>query len=113
MTFTRLTSLVLVVLLLTTAGLPVNFSIASVDTGGVTGIATADMNRDGYPDLVVPIFEGPQFIEILLGPPKFGRYAETAVDTASKPVKVVTGDFDNDGWPDIVALEQQSIEFFS
>jgi hypothetical protein len=70
------------------------------------------MNRDGFPDLVVPIFEGPQFIEILLGPPS-PRYREIAVDTTSKAVKVVTGDFDNDGWPDVVALEQESIEFFS
>jgi hypothetical protein len=113
MTFPRVTALAIVALLLTAGSFPVNFSIAAVDTGGVTGIASADMNRDGYPDLIVPIFEGPQFIEILLGPPQAGRYVEKPADTASRAVKVAAGDFDNDGWPDVVVLEQQSIEFFS
>lgn len=113
MTLPRITSLAIVALSFTALSFPVSFSPNVVDTGPVTGITASDINRDGRLDLIVPItFGGNPLIEIMLNNGT-GRFEERVVDAASKPLKVVAGDFDKDGYPDVVALESNAIEFFA
>lgn len=72
-----------------------------------SSIAIADFNADGHPDLAVAN-QGSNNVSILLGNTTndgtFKPHVEFA--TGTKPVAVVTGDFDGDSRPDLAVANQ-------
>ncbi|MGH9052615.1 MAG: CRTAC1 family protein [Acidimicrobiia bacterium] len=89
------------------------------DEDDVSGVSIADVNRDGWPDLVLghhynSTVDGGQRVPIRLylnrgpdgqGDPAFEDVTEEAglVPLPTKAPHVELNDFDNDGWPDILA----------
>jgi hypothetical protein len=63
--------------------------------------ATADFNRDGYPDVAV-VNCGAASVSVLLnnGDGTFGFKTDYA--TGSNPCSLAAGDFNGDGFPDLV-----------
>src|SRR5205085_4081397 len=72
------------------------------ETGDVPQfVTTADLNRDGYPDVVVAD-EGSQTVSLLLGNGDGTLKTRTTVTTAGAPRAVAIGDLDRDGDLDLV-----------
>jgi len=65
-----------------------------------TGIAVADFNSDGIPDLVVV---SGSFVSVALGNGDGTFKAPVNYDTASGGSSVLVSDLNRDGWPDLVA----------
>lgn len=78
----------------------------SPETAGTfpQGIAAADLNGDGYPDLAVANQGSPSNVTILHnkhGSGDFVQPATSPVATGARPFAVVAADFDRDGLPDL------------
>src|SRR3954465_15018677 len=73
-------------------------------------VASADINRDGFPDLVVA--DKNDFITVLLGSSTGHFTVGGNLTTNSAPESIVAGDFNGDGYPDVVVLELEGFELF-
>lgn len=86
--------------------IPFSRSVAYTVGSQPRSVTAADLNGDGYPDLIVPS-NGSNTTLILYGTPD-GRYDSspraTLVSPASNGQKAVVGDFNNDGLPDIAVV---------
>lgn len=77
----------------------------------LTGITSADFNRDGVPDVAVacmasnPGYTG--IIDVLLSSPQ-GVAAKASYDGGAHPARMISGDFNQDGWPDLAVGNQNS-----
>lgn len=88
-----------------------SFSQKNYPTGNSPkAIASADLNRDGRPDLITADRNG--FITVLLGATGGAFTISGNFSTTSAPVAVDVGDFNNDGWPDVAVLEDSDLEIF-
>ena len=67
---------------------------------GPLGIAVADMNGDGLPDLLTANHNGSVGVRLNSGGGQFGPVASYSV--SAYPVSLSVGDVNNDGWPDVV-----------
>jgi hypothetical protein len=80
---------------------------------GIVGLATVlDFNLDGIPDLVVQTSGGVLYSFAGKGN---GSFTQVASLNTPGPIQLVTGDFDNDGYPDLAGpsgLEPSEILFF-
>lgn len=74
-----------------------NYAVA----GGPRGIACADFNRDGRPDLVT-VNQSSNSVSVLLGLGGGAFQSPTNFSVGANPVFVATGDFDTNGLWDIV-----------
>ncbi len=68
------------------------------------GLATADFNGDGIPDLVTAN-RGGNSASVLLGTGDGTFQPARNLPAGNQPVRVVTGDFNGDGIPDILVLD--------
>jgi hypothetical protein len=81
-----------------------DYNISNADlTGAYSGIAAADLNGDGKPDLVVPVTFANQ-LSVLLNKSNgtFKPFATYSLPT--NPNAVVTGDFNNDHQVDVAVI---------
>ena len=67
---------------------------------GARGITSADLNRDGWVD-VITAHHDPDGLSIHLNRGRSGGYATTFIPLPGGPFDVVTGDLNKDGSPDI------------
>ena len=70
---------------------------------GPAGVAVADLNGDGKPDLVVANFDDNTLSVLLGNGDGTFRAAQTFGGVGPKPQTVAVGDFNGDGKPDLVA----------
>src|SRR6266702_1990032 len=70
---------------------------------GPAGVAVADLNGDGKPDLVVANFDDNTLSVLLSNGDGTFRAAQTFGGVGPKPQTVAVGDFNGDGKPDLVA----------
>jgi len=84
-----------------TFGPPVAYAPGS----GANALATADLNHDGNPDIVIANVTGDS-VTVLLGNGDGTFQAPVEYSTPSLPVSVVLGDFNSDGKLDIAAAIQ-------
>jgi hypothetical protein len=82
-----------------------NSPVAYAPGSGANALATADLNHDGNPDIVIANVAGDS-ITVLLGNGDGTFQAPVSYATPSTAVSVVVGDFNNDGKLDIAAAEQ-------
>jgi hypothetical protein len=72
-------------------------------------VVSADINRDGFPD-VIGAYRTPDtgvdhgYLDTLMGN-SAGFASGATFATTSDPVAIAAGDFNNDGYPDIMVLE--------
>nr|WP_157536382.1 VCBS repeat-containing protein [Mucilaginibacter sp. L294] len=71
---------------------------------------SADFNKDGLADWVVCEFGHNRGGLSLFTQTTSGTYNKTAIRTITGPINVTTGDFNNDGWPDVMCLFAQGDE---
>ncbi len=76
------------------------------------GLATADFNGDGIPDLV-SANRGGNSVSILLGTGDGTFQPARNLPAGNQPVRVVTGDFNGDGIPDVLVLDTGAAPNFS
>jgi hypothetical protein len=76
------------------------------------GIAAADFNGDGYPDIVVTN-SGSNNVGLFLNNGSGGFGAETTYNTGFNPWAIAVGDFNNDGIPDIVIADNNDNNIIS
>lgn len=81
------------------------FTFPPLPDYGYGGIAAADINRDGYPDIVLATQQGKI---ILLENNKKNGFAEKPfiVNEPFNSRTVAVSDVNGDGWPDIIALSE-------
>jgi FG-GAP-like repeat/FG-GAP repeat len=84
-------------------GAAVNYSVGNTPTA----IATADLNGDGYPDLIVTN-GGDGTVTVLLGNGHGAFTAKSTTATGSLPLSVATGDFNGDGHMDVAVVNSGS-----
>ncbi len=72
------------------------------------GLATADMNRDGFPDIALANINGAGMgsVRVALAHDS-GFWPPTPYRGPPYPLRVTVGDFNGDGWPDVAATESQ------
>jgi len=71
--------------------------------GGPTGVAVADFNKDGHPDIVVTN-SGGNNVGVLLGNGDGTFKAPVTTSVACNPDWITVGDFNGDGIPDIAVV---------
>jgi hypothetical protein len=80
-----------------------------VDGAGSTGpIAIADFNRDGLMDFAAANYDTQYGLDVLMGAPAAGGYFGANFvwsTTTSGTTGVAVGDFNGDGWPDVVTAD--------
>lgn len=82
---------------------PVQLSVATNSAiGGGSSMAVADLNIDGILDIAI-INPGADGLSIGLGDGTGGFTLKTNIQLGTVPQGVVAGDFDNDGFPDLIA----------
>ena len=88
-----------------------SFTSTSYPTGPApAAVVSADINRDGHPDLISADSRG--FITVLLGT-STGKFINNGnFATAQLPVALAVGDFNHDGFPDVVVLELSGFQLF-
>ncbi len=83
---------------------------------GIVGLATVlDFNLDGIPDLVVQVQQGNGGVLYSFTGNGNGSFTQVASLSTPGPIQLVAGDFDNDGFPDLVGpsgLEPSEILYF-
>jgi hypothetical protein len=82
--------------------------VAYASGSGANALATADLNRDGNPDIVIANVTGDS-VTVLLGNGDGTFQAPITYATPSVPVSVVLGDFNNDGNLDIATADQSDL----
>jgi hypothetical protein len=90
------------------------FSKKSYHTGNSpSAVVSADINRDGHPDLISGNrTSAGGFLAVMLGA-SGGTFTISAnYPTPSNPVDVVAGDYNKDGFPDIMVLEDDGYQLF-
>jgi hypothetical protein len=90
------------------------FSKKSYHTGNSpSAVVSADINRDGHPDLIAGNANSSGgFLAVMLGA-SGGTFTISAnYPTTSNPVDVVAGDYNSDGFPDIMVLEKDGYQLF-
>lgn len=74
-------------------------------------LVPVDLNRDTAPDLVVTLGT-PRGVSVVLnsGAPQTGRFSapSPSIDGGSMPVAAATGNFNQDGFPDVVVADQSA-----
>lgn len=96
------------------AGAPVGFTeTASVEAGSPSGLALADLDRDGRLDVVVTD-DLSHAAHAYRGDGSGGLTTAASLDTGTAPRDVLLVDVDDDGTPDIVTVNQggSSLTFF-
>jgi hypothetical protein len=89
----------------------VNFTKTTYKTGGGPYAAvSADINRDGFPDLIVS--DRSSFLTVMLGSSTGKFTINSNLPTISAAQQLVAADFDRDGYPDVAALEQHEVQLF-
>src|SRR3954470_19532011 len=71
--------------------------------GNARAVTTADLNRDGLPDMVVTTSADKISVFLGTGAGAFGTKTDFATAASSVPVDAVTGDFNRDGKLDVVS----------
>lgn len=111
MLFSRLLAFVLASVFIAPGIFAQTFHRTNYPTGNSpAAVVSADINRDGHPDLISADHSG--FITILLGTSSGTFINSGNLRTASPPVALVAGDFNSDGFPDIVVLEESAYQLF-
>jgi len=97
--------------LLSTGSFGVSFSWTNYPAAsGTVAVASADVNRDGFPDLFVADDEG--VLSVWLGSAS-GTFTRSGGVDISTVVNMVTGDFTGDGYPDVAVLESDGVHTFA
>ena len=78
-------------------------------SGNPSGLAVADMNRDGLPDVAV-IVDSTLSIEFNHGAGTFGPPHNTALPTGSTSLQMLAADVNNDGKIDLVIAQLQPLQ---
>jgi hypothetical protein len=80
---------------------------AAIYTGNLTAFALADMNGDGRPDLIVGLQSGATTYQVgvLLNDGHGGFGAETDFAASCYVQRLAVGDFNGDGWVDLLVAE--------
>jgi hypothetical protein len=82
---------------------PVQLSVATnIAIGGGPSMAVTDLNKDGFLDIAT-INSGADGLSIALGDGMGGFTLKTNIHLGTIPKGVAAGDFDNDGFPDLIA----------
>lgn len=90
------------------AATPVTFASNAVPVGsGPEGLAIADFNGDGTPDLAVANVPGTSTISVLLGRGD-GTFTQPFAPFPQSSFTLATGDFNGDHRPDLVAVSEGS-----
>ncbi len=76
-------------------------------TNGLNLVAAADLNRDGNPDLVAAGWDGLP-LTTMLGNGDGSFQEPRGFPGIYRPTAIAVGDVNNDSWPDVVAVDQQS-----
>lgn len=98
-------------LFFTTTLFAVNFTNTPYLTGNhPTAVASADINRDGFPDLIA--VDKNDILTVMLGSSTGHFTISSNLTTDTAPESIVAGDFNGDGYPDVVVLEEQGFELF-
>src|SRR4051794_14158157 len=88
----------------------VSFSSTSYNTtsGGPGGVVSADMNRDGLPDMIIADTQGPNVgVSVFLAttPGHFGAETMYPISTATNPDQPRAADLNGDGSLDLILNE--------
>ncbi len=98
-------------LLLNTGLFGVSFSNTYYPTGSSPQtVVFVELNNDGYPDMVVG--DGSKFLTVLLGSSTGKFTINSNIGLAGAPLRLVAGDFTQDGHPDVAVLEDGRVEIF-
>ena len=80
-------------------------------TSGARGIAIADLNGDGWPDIAEALHD-PDGIEILTSKGAGGGYTSSFMALGAGPFDLAAGDLNNDGAVDLVVADPDSSKMF-
>jgi Bacterial Ig-like domain (group 3)/FG-GAP-like repeat len=89
---------------------PSSFRLFDSSYGGVTGVSAADLNEDGYPDLVV-MCSNSNVVEVLINNGDGTFHAPIDVWGGSAPVDVLFADFNGDGKADGAFADWNNSQF--
>jgi hypothetical protein len=97
--------------LLTNAGSSFSVTSTALAAGGITGLATADFNLDGLQDVAAvdggsSFLPGADDVSVVTGATGGTNGGVTSFATGSYPQGIAVADFNNDGKPDIAAVNE-------
>jgi len=81
----------------------------AVSTAGARGIAIADLNRDGWPDIATANND-PDGVSILTSRGTAGGYTSRFIPLPGGPFDIATGDFNRDSVPDLAIANPDAHE---